>query len=432
MPSSSSLLLLAVVLLSLAVSSFGFSVVPGFCIPSSQLSATKARSPSPALRRLSSTSSSSSSSSAPAAVALSDLESLKAEESRLLSALSTIRSQKQSALKSRPLRIGVVGFGRFGQFIAKTFTKYGDVTALSRTNYEAEAAKLGVKYLPLERFGELFPPGGGCSLDVLVLSVSILSFEETLSSLLPYLQSESNSLLVVDVLSVKEHPRTLMLESLPPNIDILCTHPMFGPESGKDSWRTLNFVYEKTRVGGVVSTNNEGSDDEGSDDAVAGNKAEKADQGGGGGRGGGGGEVGGSKNRNNVDVVACRDRAERFLSIFEEEGCRMVPLSCESHDLLASNSQFVTHFIGRILSKQGLKPTGIDTKGFESIIKLMGNVGQDSFDLFYGLYKFNANSGDTILKMKVALDEVERALRDKERQDARDEFNRRLPGRLKA
>ncbi len=108
----------------------------------------------------------------------------------------------------------------------------------------------------------------------------------------------------------------------------------------------------------------------------------------------------------------------------------MVPLSCESHDLLASNSQFVTHFIGRILSKQGLKPTGIDTKGFESIIKLMGNVGQDSFDLFYGLYKFNANSGDTILKMKVALDEVERALRDKERQDARDEFNRRLPGRL--
>ena len=33
-------------------------------------------------------------------------------------------------------------------------------------------------------------------------------------------------------------------------MDILCTHPMFGPDSGKDSWKDLNFMYEKVRIGG--------------------------------------------------------------------------------------------------------------------------------------------------------------------------------------
>ena len=32
-------------------------------------------------------------------------------------------------------------------------------------------------------------------------------------------------------------------------MDILCTHPMFGPDSGKGSWQGLNFMYEKVRIG---------------------------------------------------------------------------------------------------------------------------------------------------------------------------------------
>ena len=32
-------------------------------------------------------------------------------------------------------------------------------------------------------------------------------------------------------------------------MDILCTHPMFGPDSGKGSWSGLNFMYEKVRIG---------------------------------------------------------------------------------------------------------------------------------------------------------------------------------------
>lgn len=43
------------------------------------------------------------------------------------------------------------------------------------------------------------------------------------------------------------HPATL--RPPPPQVDILCTHPMYGPDSGKGSWAGLNFMYEKVRIG---------------------------------------------------------------------------------------------------------------------------------------------------------------------------------------
>ena len=43
-----------------------------------------------------------------------------------------------------------------------------------------------------------------------------------------------------------------MLELLPKECDILCTHPMFGPDSGRYGWQNLNFVYEKTRIDQVL------------------------------------------------------------------------------------------------------------------------------------------------------------------------------------
>lgn len=50
--------------------------------------------------------------------------------------------------------------------------------------------------------------------------------------------------------------------------------------------------------------------------------------------------------------------------------------------------------------------TPIDTKGFQSVLKLIENTNADSFDLFYGLYKYNRNSGYTIGRLRGALDDV--------------------------
>jgi hypothetical protein len=45
--------------------------------------------------------------------------------------------------------------------------------------------------------------------------------------------------------NVQVFPKQLFLRELPPELDILCTHPMFGPDSGRGSWQGLNFMFEK-------------------------------------------------------------------------------------------------------------------------------------------------------------------------------------------
>ncbi len=44
-------------------------------------------------------------------------------------------------------------------------------------------------------------------------------------------------------------PRADVPLAPPPQVDILCTHPMFGPDSGKASWKGLKFMYERVRIG---------------------------------------------------------------------------------------------------------------------------------------------------------------------------------------
>ncbi len=184
-----------------------------------------------------------------------ELERLKGEEARLAAMLASVRQQKLSVLRSRPLTVGVIGFGRFGQFIGKSFVKYANVIGTSRADYTKVANEMGAKYIPLSDMESFVLEE---DLDVIVVAVSIVSFEDTIKDLVPHLKKRietrgsSSCPLIVDVLSVKEHARNVLLEHLPVECDILCTHPMFGPDSAKHGWQGHNFVFERTRVDRVV------------------------------------------------------------------------------------------------------------------------------------------------------------------------------------
>jgi len=349
------------------------------------------------------------------------LKKIKEREAALANLLTAVRQEKLATLRSKPLTIGVIGFGRFGQFIAKSFAKHAcRVVVTSRSDYTEVADEMGAKYIPLSNPEAFFDE----NLDVVVIATSILSFDNTVQDLSRALskkltQEDFSAPLVVDVLSVKEHPREILLELLPLQCDILCTHPMFGPDSGKNGWHGLTFVYERTRIHGVVLDPNTQADQSfhqlsesekdplGSDGVFFDDKGQRH-----------------TIHESNEAYTEGMDRMERFLSIWEEEGCRMVPMSCKDHDEFAANSQFITHLMGRILGTQGLKATPIDTKGFESVLKLIGTTTADSFDLFYGLYKYNRNSLDTILKLRESMDDVVRELKTMEKEQ--DEKRMRL------
>ena len=269
-----------------------------------------------------------------------------------------------------------------------------DMTALCR----AMADAMGVVFVPWDEYPSAFLAQH--DLDVIVVAVSILSFEATVQQLAPHLRAHVNvspqrAPLVVDVLSVKEHARKVLLQYLPPECDIMCSHPMFGPDSGKNGWYGLNFVYEKTRIDRVLLPTDDGKD--AAMEVPSPNPFTNDDD-----------------DTVKTGHVEGMDRMERFLSIWEEEGCRMVPLSCTAHDAHAANSQFVTHLVGRVLGSQGLQPTPIDTSGFQSVLKLVGSTTADSFDLFYGLYKYNKNSLATIRQLQTAMNDVVGNLQTKE------------------
>eukprot|EP00980_Cylindrotheca_fusiformis_P007096 scaffold1489_cov194-Cylindrotheca_fusiformis.AAC.6 len=325
------------------------------------------------------------------------LEELKQQEAELARQLAAIRMEKLETLRSRPLTIGIIGFGRFGQFIARTFAKHGKIVVTSRSDYTEIADDMGATYVPLSDPDTFLKQ----DLDVIIFAVSILSFENTIKAFAPsleaYINRNNRGPLLVDVLSVKEHPRQALLQHLPLECDILCTHPMFGPDSGKNGWRGLTFVYEKTRVDKVVFD----PDSSPLEDETLGDTSESLQ----------------SVDEQNTAHIESMDRIERFLSIWEEEGCRMVPMSCKAHDAYAANSQFITHLMGRILGAQGLSMTPIDTKGFESVLNLVKSTTADSFDLFYGLYKYNQNSMKTIQQLKGALEDVEENLRRMEQEE---------------
>ena len=152
-----------------------------------------------------------------------------------------MRAKKNLAAQNA-LTIGIVGYGNFGQFLAKRFIAAGHrVICTSRGDYTEVANGMGAKYFSnVDDFCEQHP-------DVVVLATSILSFQDIVKKL--PVQRLRRSTLFVDVLSVKVFPKNLLLEVLPQEVDILCTHPMFGPDSGKGSWEGLNFMYERVRVG---------------------------------------------------------------------------------------------------------------------------------------------------------------------------------------
>ncbi|KAL6335429.1 hypothetical protein AAG906_029672 [Vitis piasezkii] len=103
-------------------------------------------------------------------------------------------------------------------------------------------------------------------------------------------------------------------------------------------------------------------------------------------------------------------RCGRFLDVFVREGCKMVEMSCADHDKHTAESQFITHTIGRILERFGLESSSINTKGYETLLKLVENTAKDNFDLYYGLFIYNNNAMDQLEKLELAFQSLKREL----------------------
>jgi prephenate dehydratase/prephenate dehydrogenase len=257
---------------------------------------------------------------------------------------------------TKPLNIGIVGFGTFGQFLSKRMSQKHRIACIDKVDKSKDAQTLGVEYYPLFDMGEFLEKS-----DIIIVAVPMIDFEDVILTLPA---DRLRGKLVVEVCPLSAHPKSVLLRHFGPEVDILSTHPMFGPTSKEDpysspSWDGRPLVYEKVRI---------------------------------------------------MDARRCDD----FLSIFEDARCQLVEMTAEQHDASTADAEFVTHLTGRLLDRQLLPATPVSSKEYAALCDVADMTSGDSFDLFFGMFKFNDRAKEHLNKMRDNLARVERQLAAKE------------------
>ena len=134
------------------------------------------------------------------------------------------------------MTVGIIGFSRFGQLLAKILKPFAEVLVYNRSDKSREAKELGVPWSSLEQV---------CQCDWVIVSVAISATEDMIKQIAPLLKKGN---LVMDVCSVKVLPAEWLEKYISKNNEILATHPMFGPDSAKNGTKDLQWVICPLRI----------------------------------------------------------------------------------------------------------------------------------------------------------------------------------------
>jgi prephenate dehydrogenase len=241
--------------------------------------------------------------------------------------------------------IGIIGFGRFGRLMARHLAADGVVRVWDPAAADQEVLAAGARPADLATAAQS---------DVVVPAVPISRFQEVLAQVRPHLRTGS---LVADVCSVKEQPVGWMLETLPAGVDILGTHPMFGPDSAADSLKGRKIVLCPVRVSA--------------------------------------------------------ERCAKIKSFLEAKGLAVIETSPAEHDRQIATSLALTHFIGRALAGMEAKPQEIDTEGYKRLLRILEVVENDTWQLFEDMHRYNPHAEPVRQAFKTALEKIEKAIKKK-------------------
>lgn len=119
----------------------------------------------------------------------------------------------------------VGGYGGMGQIFARLFKNEGHeitITGPTETKGADAASKIGVKYVKDN-------VSAAKQADVVVITVPIAHTKETIEEVAPHVKDGA---LLMDLTSVKGWPCELMLKHSTPKVEVIGTHPVFGPRVG--------------------------------------------------------------------------------------------------------------------------------------------------------------------------------------------------------
>jgi prephenate dehydrogenase len=221
----------------------------------------------------------------------------------------------------RATTVGIYGLGAFGRIAAEHLRGHLPVAAYDPApNAVFVANELGI---PMKSPSEL------AKSDVIVICTPVSEFTKVASLIRPYVRPGT---LVLDVGSVKLIPASILKHGLPEYVDVLCTHPLFGPQSSRNG--------------------------------IAGKR-----------------------------IVLCPIRGERapsvsrFLrTVLQLEVFLSTP---EEHDREMAFVQGITHLVAKILSELPLPSLNLTTKSYDKLREATALVQGDSQELFNTIQRSN-------------------------------------------
>lgn len=239
--------------------------------------------------------------------------------------------------------IAIIGFGRFGQLLAEILRPAGNIFIVSRRKISSK----GVRQIGLEGLAEM---------DWVIPAVPISALEATLREINPCLKPGS---LVLDVSSVKVWPCRWLKKNIRKDVEIIGTHPMFGPDSAKNGLRGLQLV-----------------------------------------------------------ICPLRQSAKTLQSVkktFSRMGLKIIETAPEEHDRQAARSLALVHFIGRGLAEIRIGRQPVSTLGFERLLKVNETVSNDTWQLFLDMHKYNPYAKKARLDFVKALDNINHKIKQEEK-----------------
>ncbi len=218
------------------------------------------------------------------------------------------------------LDIGILGFGHFGQLLARELRPFAQLSAFDPQAEEHAMHALGVSAVSLEQV---------CKKPFVVFCIPVQSLETMLREVAPMLKPGT---LVLDVCSVKMLPMSWMTDILPPYVEFIGTHPLFGPQSGKNGIAGLN-------------------------------------------------------------IVVCQGRSQQYNSLVlllkNKLGLNVLERSAENHDKQMAYVQGLTHLIGRVVNEMDIPDVEQKTPAYQFMLDIKRNLGQDSWELFLAIEQLN-------------------------------------------
>lgn len=228
--------------------------------------------------------------------------------------------------------LALFGFGAFGQLLAPWLAAETSLSVCDPAR-GAEARVAGYREATLEEAARA---------DILVLAVPLAALPGLLARLAPHLRPGQ---LVIDTCSVKEEPARLMRALLPEDVDLIGSHPMFGPAS-----------------------------------AGAGPRG--------------------------AQVVLCPLRGQGWRRLAAHlrarHGLRVIIASPEEHDAEAALSQGLTHLLGRAMAGMGPTPR-IRTRSFELMMEALSMVAGDAPEVYDAVTGANRHLGPLRARLAAAL-----------------------------